>query len=607
MKPILAVNCGSSSLKCAVIDVDAQARLLDVRILELGSPECRIFVNEADGRACRCDDVAAAIGLAIDEIARSPWGASLAAVGHRIVHGGAEFSGPLLLDEASIAAITKVSGLAPLHNTPALAAVKAARQRLGSIPHVGVFDTAFHATLPRRAREYAIAPELAKRFGIRRYGFHGTSHAYVMRSVAACMGTVAQDLRIISCHLGNGASVAAIEYGRSVETSMGMTPLEGLMMGTRCGDIDPGILLHLMRSGGYDLDAIERLISSESGLKGLTGTNDIREIEARAAAGDESCRLAIALYAHRVRKYVGAYAVVMGGVDVIAFTGGIGEHSAVIRHRVAQRLEFLGAVLDEDLNRAAKVEARRSTAEISMPRSRVRLIVVHADEETAIAAEAAELMTTPSAARSVRVPIAVSARHAHLSKRTLDSVFGKSHVLRPRTWMSQHGQFAAEETVTLVGPRGRIEHVRVMGPPRPRDQIEISRSDEFTLGVDAPVRLSGDVANTPGVTIEGPAGRVTLANGVICARRHIHMSPRDAAGLGLCDHDCVEVTIDTGGRKLSFADVVVRVAPDYQIELHLDTDEANAAGVQPGDTGDLTVCTRSAGLAATGQEHATHA
>ena len=220
-----------------------------------------------------------------------------------------------------------------------------------------------------------------------------------MRSVAACMGTVAQDLRIVSCHLGNGASVTAIEYGRSVETSMGMTPLEGLVMGTRCGDIDPGILLHLMRSGGYDLDAIERLISSESGLKGLAGTNDMREIEARAAAGDESCRLAIALYAHRVRKYVGAYAVVMGGVDVIAFTGGIGEHSAVIRHRVAQRLEFLGAVLDEDQNRAAKVDARRSTAEISMPRSRVRLIVVHADEETAIAAEAAELMITPSAAR----------------------------------------------------------------------------------------------------------------------------------------------------------------------------------------------------------------
>ncbi len=607
MRPILAVNCGSSSLKCAVIDADAPARLLDVRVLELGTPRCRIHVGEADGRACRCDDVAAAMSLAIDEVVRSPWGASLTAVAHRVVHGGAGFSGPQLLDEASIAAITDVSGFAPLHNAAALAAVQAARQRLGSIPHVAVFDTAFHATLPKRAREYAIAPELAARLGIRRYGFHGTSHAHVMRSVAACMGAVAQDLRIISCHLGNGASVAAIEYGRSVETSMGMTPLEGLVMGSRCGDIDPGILLHLMRSGGYDLDAVERLVSSESGLKGLTGTNDMREIEARAAAGEEGCRLAIALYAHRVRKYVGAYAVVMGGVDVIAFTGGIGEHSAVIRHRIAQRLEFLGAVLDEDLNRTAQVDARRAAAEISMTRSRVRLIVVHADEETPIAVEAAEQLAATSAVRSVRVPIAVSARHAHLSKRTLDSVFGKSYVLRPRTWLSQHGQFAAEETVTLVGPRGRIEHVRVMGPPRNRDQIEISRSDEFTLGIDAPVRISGDIANTPGVTIEGPAGRVTLANGVICARRHIHMNPRDAAGLGLRDHDCVEVTIDTGGRELSFGDVIVRVGSDYQFELHLDTDEANATGVQPGDTGDLTVRKRSAALAATGQGHPTHA
>ena len=418
---------------------------------------------------------------------------------------------------------------------------------------------------------------------------------------------MAQDLRIISCHLGNGASVAAIEYGRSVETSMGMTPLEGLVMGTRCGDIDPGILLHLMRSGGYDLDAVERLVNSESGLKSLTGTQDMREIEARATDGDEACRLAISLYAHRVRKYVGAYAVVMGGVDVIAFTGGIGEHSAMIRHRVAQRLEFLGAVLDEDLNRAAKVDATRPTAEISAARSRARLIVVHADEETPIAVEAAGLLDASTAVRSVRVPIAISARHAHLSRRTLDSVFGKGYVLRPRTWLSQHGQFAAEETVKLVGPRGSIEQVRVMGPPRPCDQVEISRSDEFILGIDAPVRISGDIANTPGVTIQGPAGRVTLANGVICARRHIHMNPRDAAGLGLRDHDCVEVRIDTGARELSFGDVVVRVAPDFQFELHLDTDEANAAGVQAGDTGEFRVHTRSAQSAATDQEHAIHA
>jgi acetate kinase len=595
MKAILAVNCGSSSLKCAVIDVDASARLLDVRIVDIGTLRCRILVNESNGRDCHCDDVAGATNLALEEIASSPWGANLVAVAHRIVHGGADFSGPVLLDAASVATIDRISALAPLHNVPALAAVRVTRRRLGSMPHVAVFDTAFHATLPRRAREYAISPDLAKRLGIQRYGFHGISHSHVMRGVAACLGAVAQDLRIISCHLGNGASVAAIEYGRSVETSMGMTPLEGLVMGSRCGDIDPGILLHLMREGGYELNTLERLLNSESGLKGLTGTQDMREIEARAAGGDEGCRLAIALYAHRVRKYVGAYAVVMGGVDVIAFTGGVGEASAVIRHRIAQRLDFLGAVLDEDLNRAAKVDARHPTAEISMGGSRTRLIVLHADEEMTIATAAASLLAEEAVARPVRVPIAISARHVHLSKHTLDSVFGKGYALRPRTWLSQHGQFAAEETLTLVGPRGRIEHVRVMGPPRARDQVEISRSDEFTLGLDAPVRISGDVANTPGITIEGPVGRVTLASGVICARRHIHMSPRDAAGLGLRDHDCVEVRIDSAGRQLTFADVIVRVAPDYQFEVHLDTDEANAAGVQPGDTGEIMVRARSTG------------
>ena len=207
MRPILAVNCGSSSLKCAVIDVDAPARLLDIRILEVGTPACRIHVNEAPARPCRCDDVGAAVAIAVEEVARSAWGKNLVAVAHRIVHGGARFSGPALLDELSIKAIAELTPLAPLHNAPALAAVAAARRQLGSIPHVAVFDTAFHATLPRRAREYAIAPAVAQRLGIRRYGFHGTSHAHVMRSVATRTGMNPQDLRIISCHLGNGASV----------------------------------------------------------------------------------------------------------------------------------------------------------------------------------------------------------------------------------------------------------------------------------------------------------------------------------------------------------------------------------------------------------------
>ena len=294
----------------------------------------------------------------------------------------------------------------------------------------------------------------------------------------------------------------------------------------------------------------------------------------------------------------------MGGVDAIAFTGGVGEGSALVRHRCLQRLEFLGAVLDEDRNRDARVDGAEAAAIISSEVSRVRLVVVRADEEREMAMQAgallagkaaplldgkaAPLRTGTTAPRGpVRIPVAISARHAHLSQPTIDRLFGKGHELVPRTALSQTGQFSAEETVTLVGPRGKLPDVRLMGPPREHDQVEISRTDEFVLGVDAPVRISGDLANTPGITIEGPAGRVTLPSGLICARRHIHMSPDDARRLGVRDCDVVAVRIDTDGRDLQFGDVMVRVSPQFRLELHLDTDEANAAGVRPGDYAEL--------------------
>jgi acetate kinase len=405
-----------------------------------------------------------------------------------------------------------------------------------------------------------------------------------MKQVSARLGTTPQELRIVSCHLGNGASVSAIEYGRSVETSMGMTPLEGLVMGTRPGDVDPGLLVELLRD--RDRAALERLLNYESGLVGLAGTQDMRDIEERAAGGDEACRLAIGVYGHRVRKYIGAYAATMGGVDAIAFTGGVGERSPIVRHRSLQRLEFLGAILDEDRNRDARVDGADAVATISGDESRVRLFVVRADEEREMALQAAALLAG-HARDPMRIPVAISARHAHLSQPTIERLFGPGHRLGTRTALSQTGQFSAEETVTLVGPRGRLSGVRVMGPPRAHDQVEISRSDEFVLGVDAPVRISGDLANTPGITLEGPAGRVTLSSGLICARRHIHMSPDEAQRLGVRDCDVVAVRLDTDGRDLVFGDVMVRVAPDFRLELHLDTDEANAAGVQPGDYAQL--------------------
>jgi acetate kinase len=566
---VLAFNCGSSSIKCAVVESDSGARCFEWSVQGIGGPESN------------------AIDTAFGEL-RSRWSdlGQLDAVVHRVVHGGASFSQPVLIDDQVLGRLDELERLAPLHNPPAIRAIRRARELFANVPHVAVFDTAFHSTLPPRAREYALPAEIRSRFNIRRYGFHGISHADVAARVAKHLDKAPQELRVISCHLGSGASLTAIEYGRSVETSMGMTPLEGLVMGTRAGDLDPGILLELTRN--LSTDEVSKLLNQGAGLAGVTGTGDLQAIERRASEGDEACRLALSLYSHRIRKYLGAYAAIMGGVDAIAFTGGVGEHSALVRHRCLQRLEFLGAVMDEDANRDAHVSERAPVLDISRNDSRVRILVLRADEERAMAAAAATLLSAaPGMATRPRVPIAISARHAHLSQPTIERLFGAGHQLRSRAPLSQSGQFSAEESVRLIGPRGSIDHVRLMGPPRSRDQVEISRSDEFVLGIDAPVRISGDLANTPGVTLEGPRGRVTLDNGVICARRHIHMSPEDALRLGVADCGSVSVKIDSDGRDVVFNDVSVRVAPQFTLELHLDTDEANAAGAQAGDFAEI--------------------
>ena len=314
---------------------------------------------------------------------------AIEAVAHRVVHGGEKFVEPVRLDDAVLTEIEQLSHLAPLHNPPALAAIQRARAALPDVPHFAVFDTAFHATLPDHAREYALPADVRRRYGIRRFGFHGINHSHVARSVAAHLQAELEKLRIISCHLGNGASVTAIEQGRSVDTSMGMTPLEGLVMGTRAGDVDPGVLLQLQRADDLDADQLDDLLNKRSGLKGLTGTNDMREIERRASAGDRDCMLAIDMYVYRVRKYIGAYAVAMGGVDAIAFTAGVGEHSALIRRRCLERLELIGAVLDPIQNDRAKLSAQNPIATLGAGGSRVHLLAVRADEELAIAHAAA--------------------------------------------------------------------------------------------------------------------------------------------------------------------------------------------------------------------------
>lgn len=588
---VLVINCGSTSIKATVLSPETGERFAKLTIERLNTDQASFKLNEQPATTSPSTHDKA-MEHCLPLLLRSlPANVTVSCAGHRVVHGGPHFTQPTLLDDDIVAALRQTVPLAPLHNPANIDGIEVARRLLGDVPHAAIFDTAFHSSLSRRAHTYALPVELAEKHGIRRFGFHGTSHQFVAQLAANYLEEDLRQLRLITCHLGGGCSVCAVEYGRSVETSMGLTPLEGLVMGSRSGDLDPGVLLHLARTESMAIDALDDLLNRKSGLAGLSGLgSDMRDIETKAEAGDERCRLAIQVFCHRLRKYIGAYAAVMGGVDAIVFTAGIGENSAVVRHRAAQRLDYLGARLDEDRNRDAKVNDQSPVVQISSDRSRVRLLVARTDEAWEIARQTDKVRTELKQPKSTRtIPVAISARHLHLTQDTVEALFGAGHTLTPLKSLSQPGQFAAEEQVTLVGPKRSIEGVRVLGPVRSKNQVEISRTDEFFLGIDAPIRASGDVANTPGITLIGTEGRqVTLQNGVICAWRHIHMTPADAKAFGVKDRDVVEVDVGLPGvRSLTFRDVLVRVKSTYALEMHIDTDEGNAAELARIDVGVL--------------------
>lgn len=566
---VLVINSGSSSVKFQVIATETSEVLHKGLVERIGHP-----TTHAEALA------------QVMEIAR-PYG--ITAVGHRVVHGGEKFIGAVQIDDEVERQIEACIPLAPLHNPANLAGIRAARAALPTVPQVAVFDTAFHARLPRRARTYAIDQAVAEKHGLRRYGFHGTSHSFVAHLAAQHLRRPLNELRLVTLHLGNGASACAVELGHSTETSMGLTPLEGLVMGTRGGDLDPGVLLALLRSGEFDAESLDRLLNTRSGLAGLSGVgNDLRDIEQRASDGDDRCRLAVAVFAHRVRKYVGAYAATMGGLDAVVLTGGIGENAVAMRRRILQRFEFLGLVLDDDANADAKVSREQPVCRVSAEHSRVAALVVKTDEELSIARQTASLVAEGTAVKNPRpIPVAISARHVHLDAATFARLFGEGATPTKNRDISQPGQYACEERVNLIGPRNRIDGVRLLGPLRSASQVEISRTDEFFLGVDAPIRDSGKTAGSAPITLEGPKGTVHLEEGLICAKRHIHMSPDDAKAYGVADGDELEVAISGGPRSLVFGDVLVRVSPKYKLEMHIDTDEANAAELSQGAEGQL--------------------
>jgi acetate kinase len=390
---VLAINCGSSSIKWGVFAVDAAAvssRRAHGRIERLGG-EAALRFEAGTGERLATTTHVADHGDGMRRIAEwiAVTGLPVEAVGHRVVHGGSRFRAPTLLDDAVVAAIHDLEDLAPLHNGPGLAGIRASRQALGAgVPMVAVFDTAFHASLPERAWRYAIPRELTERRGVRRFGFHGISYRAVLERYCAITGTPEERATIIALHLGSGCSAAAILNGRCIDTSMGLTPLEGLVMGTRSGDIDPGIVSYLSRAEDIPVAEVERQLNERSGLLGLSGrSGDLRDLLAREST-DQHAAIAVEIFCYRIRKYIGAYLAALGGAQAVVFTGAIGEQSPEVRARACQGLEWLGLTLDPRVNGAAVAAERR----ISGPGVRVEAFVIPTEEEAHIARDTVEAL-----------------------------------------------------------------------------------------------------------------------------------------------------------------------------------------------------------------------
>jgi acetate kinase len=371
-RTVLVINSGSSSLKYQLVQPDSGRSLADGTVERIGEPSSPVADHDA------------ALRMAFDQLSEAGIDVKtcgLAAVGHRVVHGGATFYHPTVIDDAVIDELKKLSVLAPLHNPPAVQAIQVARKMLPDVPHIAVFDTAFFHDLPPAAATYAIDRDIAAQWRIRRYGFHGTSHQYVSEQATAFLETPPAKLRQIVLHLGNGASASAIVGGRPVDTSMGLTPMEGLVMGTRSGDLDPGVFTYLWRTAKMSVEDIETMLNRHAGMLGLGGEIDFRVVHQRIESGDKAAQLAYDVYIHRLRKYIGAYLALLGGADVITFTAGVGENDAEVRRDALSGMAALGIELDEHLNASPARAARR----ISADNSPTTVLVIPTNEELAIA------------------------------------------------------------------------------------------------------------------------------------------------------------------------------------------------------------------------------
>ena len=388
---ILVLNCGSSSVKYKLIDIDNQSVLAEGGVEKIGlAGSCLKFkLPNGEKKTIEEDipDHRKAINEILNILTDPTYGCiksfkEIDAVGHRVVHGGEKFNKSVKIDDEVIAKIKECYDVAPLHNPVNMAGIDAISELMPGVPQVAVFDTAFHQTMPKEAYMYALPYEMYEKYGIRRYGFHGTSHRYVSRRVCDFLGVPYDKQRIITCHIGNGGSITAIKDGKSIDTTMGLTPVEGLMMGTRSGDVDPGALTFIMDKEHLSVKELSDLINKHSGVAGISGvSSDMRDIEAAIAAGNERAKLALDMYIYRIIKYIGAYAAVLNGVDIIVFTGGVGENQMGLRESVCEHLTYLGVKIDSEVNAKSRGEEKV----ISLPDSAVKVVVIPTDEELLIA------------------------------------------------------------------------------------------------------------------------------------------------------------------------------------------------------------------------------
>ena len=387
---IFVVNCGSSSIKYQLLNMNGEQVLAKGLIERIGM-EGSVLKHTPTGKytvdiSAEIPDHSVGIQMALDALTNEEYGVidsmdEIDAVGHRVVHGGERFTDSVLISDDVLNGIEACAEIAPLHNPPNLYGIKACMRLMYNTPQVAVFDTAFHQTMPKVAYLYGLPYEMYVKYGLRRYGFHGTSQKYVAQQAAEMRGEHMSDLRFITCHLGNGASIAAIKYGKSIDTSMGYTPLEGLVMGTRSGEIDPAIIPFLMEKENMNAQQIDDYLNRRSGILGISGlSSDFRDLESAANRGDERSQLAIDIFAYKVKKYIGGYVAAMGGVDAIIFTAGLGENSPFMRDKICNGLEYLGTRIDPELNKL-----RGKQMEISIKRARVKIFVIPTNEELVIA------------------------------------------------------------------------------------------------------------------------------------------------------------------------------------------------------------------------------